>query len=263
MASRPPHLPRLRLRRVGRLLWVRSRRFARRSMAARAMTGVVIALAALMATVGALSAQGGDLRAGRNHDLTSLVEARANENKKLAARVATQRAELDKLNRANVDDPAVAAALDKAAREAGAEPVRGPAVRVVLDDAPSDVAPAGVDEDLLVIHQQDIQMVVNLLWSHGAEAMTIQGQRVVSTTAVKCVGNSVVLHDVPYAPPYEILAIGDPDRLLAGLDASPEVGIFKQYVEAYQLGWKQEKAGVVNMPAHPSGTGLKFARPPR
>ena len=59
--------------------------------------------------------------------------------------------------------------------------------------------------------------MVNALWSGGAEAMTIQGQRVISTTGVKCVGNTVVLHGIPYAPPYVISAIGNPDRLRAAL----------------------------------------------
>ena len=44
--------------------------------------------------------------------------------------------------------------------------------------------------------------MVNALWRGGAEAMTIQGQRVISTTGIKCVGNTVVLHGIPYAPPY-------------------------------------------------------------
>ena len=55
------------------------------------------------------------------------------------------------------------------------------------------------------MHQQDIQAVVNALWAGGAEAMTIQGQRVISTTGIKCVGNTVVLHGVPYSPPYRDL----------------------------------------------------------
>lgn len=68
-----------------------------------------------------------------------------------------------------------------------------------------------------MVHQQDIQAVVNTLWSGGAEAMTIQGQRVTSRTGVKCVGNSVVLHGVPDALPYEIVVIGDQGRLETGL----------------------------------------------
>jgi uncharacterized protein YlxW (UPF0749 family) len=91
---------------------------------------------------------------------------------------------------------------------------------VILDDAPASVAANGIEPDLLVVHQQDIQAVVNALWSGGAEAMTIQEQRVISTTAVKCVGNTVVLHGIPYAPPYRIRAIGDPLRLHAALACS-------------------------------------------
>ena len=53
---------------------------------------------------------------------------------------------------------------------------------MTLDDAPESVAANGIDPDLLVVHQQDIQAVVNALWSGGAEAMTIQDQRVISTT---------------------------------------------------------------------------------
>ncbi len=59
------------------------------------------------------------------------------------------------------------------------------------------------------MHQQDIQAYVNALWAGGAEAITLQGQRLISTTGIKCVGNTVVLDGVPYSPPYVIEAIGD------------------------------------------------------
>lgn len=234
-----------------------------RSARERLGTFFAVTLAALMATVGALAANGGDLRAGRNQDLSSLVGARARDNKKLAEQMSRQRAELDALQNKSAADPKQAAALEKAAVAAGAHPVKGPAVRVVLDDAPDDVKPDDVDEDLLIVHQQDIQMVVNLLWQAGAEAMTVQGQRVISTTGIKCVGNSVVLHDIPYAPPYVIEAIGDVDALIAALDGDEQVKVYKQYTAAYQLGWKQERAGEVSMLAYAGQTELKYARPPR
>ena len=85
-------------------------------------------------------------------------------------------------------------------------------------DAPEDVInSSSQDIELLIVHQQDIQAVVNALWAGGAEAMTVQGQRVVSTTGIRCVGNTVVLHDVPYAPPYVISAIGPTDQMLAAI----------------------------------------------
>lgn len=247
-----------RLRRVLRKAGVGAHPRTRRG---RLASVFVLALAALMMTVGALAVQGHDPRTGRNRDLTDLVKARAQENQQLAARMADQRAELDKLSTTS-DSPQLAAELERAAAVAGATPVRGPAVRVVLDDAPLSVKPEGVDEDLLIVHQQDIQMVVNLFWAAGAEAMTIQGQRVISTTGIKCVGNSVVLHDVPYAPPYEITAIGDPVRMLAALDDSDEVRIYQQYAEAYRLGWSQQRLPEVTMPAYTGQSALKYAKPP-
>ena len=134
-------------------------------------------------------------------------------------------------------------------------------MRVTLDDAPLSENLDGVDANMLVVHQQDIQMVVNTLWSGGAEAMTIQGQRVVSTTAVKCVGNTIVLHGVAYAPPYVIEAIGDPDAVQKTLDTSEAVRIYKEYVGAYQLGWSVERAGEVTMPAYTGTLVMNHATP--
>ena len=131
----------------------------------------------------------------------------------------------------------------------GLAPVKGPAVRVTLTDAPADFAPPGINGDLLVVHEQDIQRVVNALFAGGAEAMTIQDQRVIATTAVKCVGNTVVLHGVPYAPPYVITAIGNQSALEAALAADPGVQIYRQYAQAYQLGYQQQRIGEVTMPA--------------
>ena len=68
--------------------------------------------------------------------------------------------------------------------------------------------------------------------------MTVQGQRVIATTGIKCVGNTVVLHGIPYAPPYVISAIGNQERLRTALATSEPVRIYNQYVAAYGLGTK-------------------------
>jgi uncharacterized protein YlxW (UPF0749 family) len=147
------------------------------------------------------------------------------------------------------------------ASAAGLTAVTGPAVTVTLDDAPSSITADGLDPDLLVVHQQDIQAVVNALWGGGAEAMTIQGQRVISTTAVKCVGNTVVLHGIPYVPPYLISAIGDQVRLRAALQGSEPIQIYKQYVEAYRLVYRERWLDRVTLPAHEGTLDLPHARP--
>jgi uncharacterized protein YlxW (UPF0749 family) len=229
----------------------------------RILTGVICLLAGLMVMASAVNARGTDLRPGRNTDLVSLVQAQSRRNAELTRQVTAVRAEVDAVTAAQNQATEVAPRLAEQARLAGLTAVTGPAVTVTLNDAPAGVAANGIDADLLVVHQQDIQSVANVLWAGGAEAMTIQGQRVISTTGIKCVGNTVVLHGIPYAPPYVISAIGNPDRLLAALDGAEPIQIYKQYVEAYGLVYEEENQGRLTFPAHEGSLELQYAQPLR
>lgn len=236
----------------------------RGSRRGRWVTAAVCLVIGLMISVSSLNARGYDLRPGRNTQLIDVVRDRSRYDVELTQRVADLRAEVDRLTAAvAIDAPDLSNGLAEAGSAAGLDSVTGPGVTVTLTDAPPSVQPPGVDEDLLVVHQQDIQAVVNVLWASGAEAMTIQGQRVVSTTGIKCVGNSVVLHGIPYAPPYVISAIGDPERLQAGLDGSDYLRIYRQYVEAYHLGYDQRREDVLLLPGYRGPVDLQYARPTR
>lgn len=217
----------------------------------RITTLLVGLLAGVLIGATAITAQGDDLRPDRTSDLAELVAQAEARNEELAAQAAELRAANDELaaaQGASTSSAAPGQAIDQ--QIAGLVAVQGPAVRVTLTDAPVDFTPPGVSGDLLVVHEQDIQQVVNALWAGGAEAMTIQGQRVISTTAVKCVGNTVVLHGVPYAPPYVITAIGDIQRLEDSLASDKGVQIYRQYAQAYQLGYQQQRVDPVTMPAY-------------
>jgi uncharacterized protein YlxW (UPF0749 family) len=131
---------------------------------------------------------------------------------------------------------------------------------VSLTDAPRSVDVPGLDPNVLVVHQQDIQAFVNALWAGGAEAVSLQGQRLISTTGIKCVGNTVVLDGVPYSPPYVIEAIGEPARLNLALDQSPEVVTYRDYVERYQLGLETRTLADIEMKAYGGTVGLTHAR---
>jgi len=227
----------------------------------RTATTVLCLLAGLMVVIGALNARGTDLRPGRNTDLVSLVQSQSRHNTDLAHEVTELRREVDRLTEEETGiDPDRAAELVKQSEAAGIGEVRGPAVSVTLDDAPESVAAEGVDADLLVVHQQDIQAIVNLLWQSGAEAMTIQGQRVISTTGIKCVGNTVVLHGIPYAPPYVIKAIGDRDRLQSGLATSEFVMVFQRYVDAYGMVYQTGFEADAQFPGYLGSMELRYAR---
>jgi uncharacterized protein YlxW (UPF0749 family) len=237
------------------------RRNVGRTRTARLGTALVCLVAALLIAVSAVNARGSDLRPARTTDLVSLVQDQSRRNAELTGQLTGLRAQVDALTDAENGTSDLPSRLERQEAYAGLTAVTGPAVTVTLDDAPASVAADGVDPDLLVVHQQDIQAVVNALWSGGAEAMTIQGQRVISTTGVKCVGNTVVLHGIPYAPPYVISALGSHARLEGALAASEPVRIYQQYVTAYGLVYDQRTQARATFPAHEGSLDLEYAAP--
>ncbi len=220
---------------------------------------------ALFVTSG-LDAGGLDLRASSVTDLDTVVRQQRERTDALQREVSSLTREVDRLGK-SVDDAQVAelqGRVDELRGPAGFEEVHGPAITVVLSDAPKDeinraVEKGEVPDDQLVVHQQDIQAVVNALWSGGAEAMTLQKQRVISTTGIKCVGNTVVLHGVPYAPPYEITAIGDLNALQTALDSSDYIAGYMTYVVTYHLGYEVSTDDDVELPAYTGSSDLRYA----
>lgn len=97
--------------------------------------------------------------------------------------------------------------------EAGATAVQGPGVIVRLADAPPPATSPGENVEGERINSRDIQFVVNALWSSGAEAISINDHRMTSTSAIRFAGKAIIVDFRGLTPPYEIRAIGDPDRL--------------------------------------------------
>jgi uncharacterized protein YlxW (UPF0749 family) len=229
-------------------------------------TLVAFAVAGLLLMTSALNSHGLDLRASGVSDLSTVLLQEKASVDKAHARLSELNAEVNQMT-SQVSDRAVRKVRRKIERlkePAGFRAVHGPGITVQLDDAPkaqlnSALQAESATADELVVHQQDIQAVVNTLWGAGAEAITIQGQRVISTTGIKCVGNTVVLHGVPYSPPYVISAIGDQDDLLAGLDASPYIAAYLTYVDHFQLGWSVTPEQELDMPAYEGATDLRYA----
>ena len=227
--------------------------------------GVFVVAGALFVTTG-VDSGGLDLRASSVTDLDTVVRQQRERTDALQREVSALTKQVDRLGK-GVDDAQVSALqrqVDALRGPAGFESVRGPAITVVLSDAPKDDITRAVDKgevtaDKLVVHQQDIQAVVNALWSGGAEAITLQKQRVISTTGIKCVGNTVVLHGVPYAPPYRITAIGDLGALQTALDSSDYIAGYKTYVDAYHLGYEVSTDDDVTMPGYTGSSDLRYA----
>src|ERR1700741_4675565 len=143
-------------------------------------------------------------------------------------------------------DAALAAMLRRAselAGEASMDPVHGPGMVVTRQDAQRDANgrfPRDASPDDLVVHQQDIQAVLNALWSAGAEAVQMQDQRIIATSAPRCVGNTLLLNGRTYSPPYAVTAIGDVSAMQAALAGAPLVTLYKQYVVRFGLGYTED-----------------------
>jgi uncharacterized protein YlxW (UPF0749 family) len=163
--------------------------------------------------------------------------------------------------------PALAAQRQRAAAlapAAGFTPVVGPSVTVVLNDAPKQPVSTdgtGPSPDDLVVHQQDVQAVVNALWRGGASGMQIMDQRIISTSAVRCVGNTLLLQGRVYSPPFAITAVGDQAKLRASLDDDPTVSVYREYVTLYGLGYEVTEAASTTLPAYSGPLSIHYAKP--
>lgn len=164
-------------------------------------------------------------------------------------------------------DAALAAMLRRSAQLAGdadMNPVHGPGLVVTLEDAQRDANgrfPRDASPDDLVVHQQDIQAVLNALWTAGAEAIQMQDQRLIATSVARCVGNTLLLNGRTYSPPYTITAIGNSAAMQTALAAAPLVTLYKQYVVRFGLGYREEVKADVQVVGHSEPDRLHFAQP--
>ncbi|WP_091107514.1 DUF881 domain-containing protein [Geodermatophilus dictyosporus] len=159
--------------------------------------------------------------------------------------------------------------LDAAEQAAGLVPATGPGLLVTLanaePDADSDpVGGAGTEDTRGRVQDGDLQLVVNALWASGAEAVSINGQRLGPTTAIRFAGEAVLVDFRPVTNPYEVSAIGDPDELRSRFLASPEVGALAVVSDLYGLRFEFAEEDELSVPAGgvpelrsavPAGTG--------
>lgn len=225
----------------------------------------MLGAAGLLFVATSSTAGGTDLR-GETDDLATLVAEERDRAATATTVVEELRGEVENLTATAAEGDGTVAALERAAQAsgevAGMQPVTGPAVTVTLDDADfsSPQAARARSNDELVVHQQDLQAVVNALWLGGAEAMMLMDQRVISTSAVRCVGNTLSLQGRPYSPPYVITAVGDIDGMLDALDDSGNVQRYLEYVDALGLGWSVSTDDEVELPAYTGPLEMRHAR---
>ena len=104
--------------------------------------------------------------------------------------------------------------------------------------------------------------MVNALWQGGAKGIKVMDQRLISTSAVRCVGNTLILQGRVYSPPYKIQAVGDPEKLKQALAASPAIQNYMVYVERLRPRLESRPSdGTVTLPGYSGTVDLHYAKP--
>ncbi|WP_326666831.1 DUF881 domain-containing protein [Streptomyces canus] len=234
----------------------------------RVLTVAVFALAGLIFFTSFNTAKGTNIRTDASLlKLSDLIQERSHNNGELDESNGSLRRDVEALaerddGSTKAEDAKLAALEDRA----GTQKIKGKAVTVTLDDAPPNATAKlpGYPEpqpDYLVIHQQDLQAVVNALWKGGAQGVKVMDQRLISTSAVRCVGNTLILQGRVYSPPYKIQAVGDPGKLKQALADSKAIQNYMVYVNVYGLGWNVADDGTVTLPGYSGTVDLQYAKP--
>jgi uncharacterized protein YlxW (UPF0749 family) len=217
---------------------------------------VAFAAAGFLLAASTLTANGSDIRVERPAQLRDLVQNEANKIDKLENNLIDIQSEIEEITNGSVrsEIESTQVKIQQLSPVAGFTSMVGPGLVITLNDAPQvDLSiPENERPDVndLLIHQEDVQSVVNALWAGGAQGVSLMGKRVIATSAVKCVGNTLLLHGKVYSPPFRIEAIGDVTKLSKSLRDDPNVAILQDYVDLFGLVYEVQRAALVELPPY-------------
>jgi len=217
---------------------------------------VAFAAAGFLLAASTLTANGSDIRVERPAQLRDLVQNEANKIDKLENNLIDIQTEIEEITNGSVRSEIETTQLkiQQLSPVAGFTSMVGPGLVITLNDAPQvDLSiPENERPDVndLLIHQEDVQSVVNALWAGGAQGVSLMGKRVIATSAVKCVGNTLLLHGKVYSPPFRIEAIGDVTKLTKSLRDDPNVAILQDYVDLFGLVYEVQRAALIELPPY-------------
>ncbi|GAA3859050.1 DUF881 domain-containing protein [Streptomyces sedi] len=224
-----------------------------------------LVLAGLVVTLGAAQArEAAPTVAKEREELLERVHDGTEQLDALQSRVDALRSDVDARQRVALSDEDAERA-ELVALLAGASAVEGPGVKLVVDDAEDVAGTAGGPRDdgfaqTGRVRDRDLQRVVNGLWQAGAEAVTVNDQRLTALSAIRAAGDAVLVDNRPLVPPYTVLALGDPDGLLDAFDATLAGHYLATLRDDYDIRVDRSTENGLRLPAAPSLT-TRSARP--
>jgi uncharacterized protein YlxW (UPF0749 family) len=204
-------------------------------------------------------------RVARDEALRKSVSQLEDQNRTLKARVqdlqASVKAGEDESARRSSAAQELKNQLDDQQAIAGLTSLHGPGLTVLLHDGTDPNDPS--DRSLgWTVHYQDLQDMVNLLWANGAEAIAVNGQRVVPTTAFHYAGVNILINNGSrLSGPYSVTAIGDPSAMANGLGDPDQLAELKSRNRIYGLGLSWVRSTRLSVPAYDATFLVKYAQP--
>ncbi|HEV2250799.1 MAG TPA: DUF881 domain-containing protein [Candidatus Limnocylindria bacterium] len=199
-----------------------------------------------------------------NAPLTDAAFALQKEQNDLKAQLQDLRAQLDQIQSNAASQSGAASELEKRLNElkaqAGLSPVTGDGVMVQLDDSHT-VAPGATNLDQAICHSTDLTDILNTAWRGGARAISVNAQRVVSSTSVYCVGSTIMVNGALLSPPFNIAVIGPQNGVLGAFDDPNQLRDIKARRDVYGLGFKVTRANAINVPGYDGALTVRVAVP--
>ncbi|MZE45115.1 DUF881 domain-containing protein [Streptomyces sp. SID5477] len=219
-----------------------------------------LVLAALVVTVGAAQARvAAPVVAKEREELVDRIEAETSAADKLEKSVDELRDDVNARRREALEKSGDGDRSDLVGMLAGAVAVHGPGVKLVVDDAKdvgtgADGKPRGTSgfSDTGRVRDRDMQRVVNGLWESGAEAISINGQRLTALSAIRAAGDAILVDNRPLVPPYTVLAVGDGEGLSRAFQDSADGLYLHALQESYGIRTAISVADDLKLPAAPS-----------
>lgn len=234
----------------------------RPSLSARAIApALVVGLLAFLLTVDLRTQDtASKITEGRRSQLAAIVAQRQQRTAALEARLAQLRSQVASLAASSGSTmlQELQSATDRIGAASGTTALTGPGIVVRLSDAQSGDQTANPADSK--IQDVDIQSVVNALWSSGAEVISVNGQRLVSTSAIRNAGGAVLVNFRVLTSPYVISAVGDPAAMRPLFERSDIAKRFRAWEQVYGLGFSVEQPSAVQIPAFAGSLRFRYAR---
>jgi uncharacterized protein YlxW (UPF0749 family) len=199
-----------------------------------------------------------------NAPLLDAASSLQKEQNTLKAQLADLRAQLDEIQRGAASQSTASRDLQARVEElrvaAGLTERTGDGVFITLDDARS-TTPAQTNVDKSICHSTDLTDIVNTAWRGGAQAIAINGERVVGSTSVYCVGSTIMVNGTLMSPPFAITVIGPQNDLLAAYDDPNELRDIKQRRDVYGLGFHVARTSGLKVPPYGGALNIRSASP--